>query len=66
LPPYASDPTGGAFAPSYVRIAETVAWLGEDQTGGMTHSEIESRLHAEGLAIMRQLLQDSLDLRARP
>src|SRR2546421_1619111 len=30
----------------------------------MTHGELEERLHAEGLALLRQLLQDSLDLRA--
>src|SRR5438046_757742 len=30
----------------------------------MTHGELEERIHTEGLALLRQLLQDSLDLRA--
>src|SRR6266540_1499588 len=30
----------------------------------MTHAELEQRLHTDGLALLRQLLQDSLDLRA--
>jgi len=30
----------------------------------MTHAELEERLHTDGLALLRQLLQDSLDLRA--
>lgn len=48
---YAFDTTCGAFAPAYARIAETVAWLADDQPGGMTHGEIESRLHTDGLAV---------------
>jgi hypothetical protein len=30
----------------------------------MTHAQLEERLHADGLGLLRQLLQDSLDLRA--
>jgi hypothetical protein len=42
-----------------------VGWLGDEQTTGMTHAQVEERLHTDGLALLRQLFQDSLDLRAR-
>src|SRR6266508_6483985 len=41
-----------------------VAWLGDEQHAGMTHAQVEERLHTDGLALLRQLFQDSLDLRA--
>jgi hypothetical protein len=41
-----------------------VAWLGDEQHAGMTHAQVEERLHSDGLALLRQLFQDSLDLRA--
>src|SRR5947208_15407911 len=41
-----------------------VAWLGDEQHAGMTHAQVEQRLHTDGLALLRQLFQDSLDLRA--
>ena len=41
-----------------------VAWLGDDHNAGMTHAQVEERLHTDGLALLRQLFQDSLDLRA--
>jgi hypothetical protein len=53
-----------AFAASSTRFDGLVGWLGGDQAAGMTHGELEERLHTEGLALLRQLLQDSLDLRA--
>src|SRR5262245_61581464 len=64
MPGYASETAEAAFAVSYTRFDGLVAWLAGDQSAGMTHGELEERLHAEGLALLRQLLQDSLDLRA--
>ena len=61
---YASETAEAAFAASSTRFDGLVAWLTGDQAAGMTHGELEERLHTEGLALLRQLLQDSLDLRA--
>lgn len=61
---YASDTTDGAFRASHARFATMVDWLGSDQAAGMTHAQLEERLHTDGLGLLRQLLQDSLDLRA--
>ena len=61
---YASDAVDGAFTASHARFAGMVDWLGGDRVAGMTHAQMEDRLHADGLALLRQLFQDSLDLRA--
>jgi hypothetical protein len=62
---YASDATDTAFTASHTCYAAMVDWLGGDQVAGMTHAQLEARLHVDGLALLRQLLQDSLDLRAQ-
>jgi hypothetical protein len=41
-----------------------VDFLSGEQAAGMTHAELEERLHADGMRLLCQLLQDSLDLRA--
>jgi hypothetical protein len=61
---YASAAVDGAFTASYTRFDTLVDWLSGDQAAGMTHAQLEERLHTDGLALLRQLLQDSLDLRA--
>ena len=61
---YASKTVDGAFADSSARFDEMVDWLAGDQAAQMTHAQLEERLHTDGLALLRQLLQDSLDLRA--
>src|SRR6266540_848789 len=61
---YASETVEAGFASSYSRFDGLVAWLAGGQAAGMTHAELEERLHTEGLGLLRQLLQDSLDLRA--
>jgi len=38
--------------------------LGEERTGEFEHSELEARLDTQGRQLLRQLLQDHLDLRA--
>lgn len=61
---YASSGQNAAFAASQTRFTTMVAWLGDEQHAGMTHAQVEERLHTDGLALLRQLFQDSLDLRA--
>jgi len=61
---YASDGQEAAFTASQSRFTSMVAWLGDGQHAGMTHAQVEERLHTDGLALLRQLFQDSLDLRA--
>jgi hypothetical protein len=61
---YASDAGGVAFTASQRRFTALVGWLADEQAVAVTHAELEDRLHCEGLALLRQLLQDSLDLRA--
>ncbi len=61
---YASETVDGVFTASFTRFDKLVDWLSGDQAAGMTHAELEQRLHTDGLALLRQLLQDSLDLRA--
>src|SRR6266487_778902 len=61
---YAPEAVDGAFDASHARFATVVAWLGGDQAGGVSHAELEAGLQTEGRALLRQLLQDHLDLRA--
>ena len=64
MPAYASATAEASFAASYTRFDGLVAWLTDEHAAGLTHGELEERLHTEGLGLLRQLLQDSLDLRA--
>jgi hypothetical protein len=41
-----------------------VDWLGSEQSDGLEHSDLESRLRSDGLELLRVLFQDHLDLRA--
>jgi hypothetical protein len=41
-----------------------VDWLAGAQAGDLTHGQVEERIHAEGVPVLRQLLQDHLDLQA--
>ena len=61
---YASCGQDAAFATSQTRFTTMVAWLGDEHHAGMTHAQVEERLHTDGLALLRQLYQDRLDLRA--
>src|SRR5437764_418941 len=61
---YAFSGQDAAFTASQARFTMMVAWLGDDHNAGMTHAQVEERLHTDGLALLRQLFQDSLDLRA--
>lgn len=62
---YGSDTRDAAFTASQTRFDTIVDWLaGTDATTTMTHAQVEDRLHADGLGLLAQLMQDSLDLRA--
>ena len=56
MPAYASETAKAAFAASYTRFDGLVAWSAGDQAAGMTHAQLEERLHTEGLGLLRQLL----------
>src|SRR5436190_21174125 len=51
---YASETAEAAFAASSTRFDGLVAWLTGDQAAGMTHAQLEERLHTEGLGLLRQ------------
>lgn len=54
-----------AYTASQTRFDTIVDWLSSpDATTTMTHAQMEERLHTDGLELLAQLLQDSLDLRA--
>lgn len=61
---YASETADGAFADSSARFGAMVDFLSGEHAAGMTHAELEERLHTDGMRLLCQLLQDSLDLRA--
>ena len=54
-----------AFAASSDRFTQMLAWLDGAQAAGLTHAELEDQLAAAGRDLLRQLLQDHLDLRAQ-
>lgn len=55
---------GNPFATARNAFERLTCQLGAAETLSMTHSEVEALVHAEGLAVLRQLYQDHLDLRA--
>ena len=54
----------GMFVESRQRFDETVGWLTGSQAEGLSHAVLEQRLQVAGRELLRQLLQDHLDLRA--
>lgn len=61
---YAVVDEAGAFATSRRRFDETVDWLTGPQAGDLSHAALEEQLQTAGRQLLRQLLQDHLDLRA--
>lgn len=61
-----AEPAQGpaAFARSRVRFETVVGWLQREEAAGLSHAELEDRLQQQGRELLRQLLQDHLDLRA--
>jgi len=52
------------FAASDVLYGRLAGFLGGEESGRLSHVELEQRLSVEGAELLRQLLQDHLDLRA--
>ena len=52
------------FSASDARYRSLVGFLQDPEAGGLTHDQLEDRLDIDGQALLRQLLQDHLDLRA--
>src|SRR6266851_5592922 len=52
------------FAASGDRFGAVVSWLDGEEAGRLTHGELEAELGTAGRDLIRQLLQDHLDLRA--
>lgn len=55
---------GGRFERSREQFETIVGWLGDENSGGVEHADLESRLQCDGRELLRVLLQDHLDLRA--
>jgi hypothetical protein len=62
---YALEVPVAAFSSSRACFEAIVSWLDGAQSAGLTHAELEDRLQADGRRLLRQLLQDHLDLRAQ-
>jgi hypothetical protein len=54
-----------AFTASRDRFERIVGWLEGRESGQLAHGELEERLEVEGRELLRQMLQDHLDLRAQ-
>jgi hypothetical protein len=61
---YAPVAGDGQFAASYALFRGLVGWLAGEQAAGLTHAEVEERVHTEGVPVLRQLMQDHFDLQA--
>ena len=61
---YALETSGGPFRGSRGRFESVVSWLDGEEAADLTHAELEARLEVDGRELLRQLLQDHLDLRA--
>jgi len=55
----ANDP----FNASRAHFEQLCSFMGDDDSRGLTHGELEQRLGSAGRELLRQLLQDHLDLR---
>src|SRR5581483_4874666 len=51
------------FVESGKKFAKLITELNATETLKMSHSELENLLHREGMQLLRQLMQDHLDLR---
>jgi hypothetical protein len=62
--PQATAELSGSFAASGALFGGLVGFLGDAEAAGLTHEQLEARLDRDGRGLIRQLLQDHLDLRA--
>ncbi len=53
------------FAASLAQVDVMVGWLSGPDAAGLTHADLEADLDRDGRELLRLLLQDHLDLRAR-
>ena len=60
-----SAAAGVDFAASRVLFESTLGFLDGAQAAGLEHAELETELQAKGRELVRQLMQDHLDLRAQ-
>ncbi len=61
----ATSPDALAFGGSRACFEDIVGWLACAETGSLAHGELEGDLDRRGRDLLRRLLQDHLDLRAR-
>ena len=61
----ATSPDATAFGGSRAHFEEIVGWLDGTDAASLTHGELEDDLDHRGRELLRVLLQDHLDLRAR-
>lgn len=59
-----SDLASEQFTASYELFGRLVDWLAGAQAGELTHAQVEDRIHTESVPVLRQLMQDHLDLQA--
>lgn len=64
MPEHASDLASEQFTTSYELFGRLVDWLAGMQAGELTHAQVEDRIHTDGVPVLRQLMQDHLDLQA--
>ena len=64
MEPYAPIPGAGPFAASMDLFTALVAELQAPEAAGLTACEVEELLQDRGREVLRQMLQDHLDLRA--
>lgn len=55
----------GAFEASRARVEEMLCWLESDEAAALSHGELEECVQAKGRDVLRQFVQDHLDLRAQ-
>ena len=60
----ANPPEIDSFTPSRERFETIVGMLESEEAAQLSHGELEERLESEGRSLLRQLLQDHLELRA--
>lgn len=61
---YALKSPAAAFTAARAQFEGVVSWLDGGEAAALTHAELESRLQIDGRELLRQLLQDHLELRA--
>jgi hypothetical protein len=64
VPQHVSDLANEQFSASYELFGRLVDWLAGTQADQLTHAQVEDRIHTEGIPVLRQLMQDHLDLQA--